>query len=241
MATETNINTESLIRHRLDKLLRFRQTIKSSQLFQETIDLIPTNSISKIRCLALGSPITSNASLYQFGYLLELMDHLKVEASLYDPIFNDNDSEIFHHFNDITVIDLEHSSPSLTLYFLPHADLSVTNDLIKTYKPCYLLGNDLTSHTGRLSKQKLHDNYQMLSLLVHLVDSQHPHQQPSPSDEFTPVVKSKNKRRNKKFVPAQITYDYSSCYFKSIQLTRLNHINGPWANAFTDLAFHFIT
>lgn len=221
------------IRPILTKLDGFRLVIRDSDLFKDTIDVI-NYDISHIRCLALGSPVSSKASLYQFAYLLELCHHFEVNTSLYDPIFNKNDELLFREFGSMVKVDIEFEYDALTLYFLPHADLAVTNDLIVNYNPSYILANNLVSHTDRLSKQKLHDKYRMLSLLVNLMGLE-----PESNDEFTPV-RSKRKNKNK-FVPPVINYDYLTCYFNSIELNVLKNNKGVWANAFTDLAFHRIT
>lgn len=236
------------IKRLFEKLNHFRDAVRDSELFHETVQILPKD-IAYIRCLALGSPVHSNASLYQFAYLLELIRHLKIRnTSLYDPVFDDNDEQFFQRFSEeeSITIETECTFSSLTvLYFLPHADLSVTNDTIKHGKPRYILGNNLISHTDRMTRQKLHDNYMMLSLLRNLLEPNETEtndmkneNKKNNGNDFIPV---RSRRKNHRFIPPKINYTYHDCYFHSIKLTPLKNIKGPWSNAFTDLALHVIS
>lgn len=229
----------------LHKLELFRKTLRSSELLQQTVQLITldcTPAINYIRCLALGSPSESTAALYQLAYVLELSESLNIPTeniSHYDPVFTREDTLLLESLGSVVeqVYQDKHQLSTTTLYFLPHAGLDLTNTLIETHRPTYLLANNLITHTDRISKQKLHQQYVQLSLLANLV-------QPatvSPVavlDGFT--VARKLRRKRNAYQPPKIDYDYSNVYFSDINLKPLDNLQGPWVNAFTDLTLHTI-
>lgn len=204
-----------------------------STILTNTLSLIKQYGFTRIRCLALGSPSESKNAMYQLAYLKELVDVLEIsETSLYDPVFNGTDAELFKLLN-YTVDETYHpTDQSKTLYFLPHAPLDLTERVLNDEEPLYLLANDLLSHTDRLTKVKLHETYRTISLLVHL------HQDDGIVSDFVPVSK---KKRNKKLVyqEPKIVYDLLESYFDSIDISRFP-VEG-WNNSFSDLAFHIIT
>lgn len=234
--TSTQLSTTSTpdhVRKRIEKLTNCRSAIRQSQLLKQTNNNIHF-PVETLRCLALGSPMDSMAALYQLAYILELQLSLNCHVSVYDPIFSNDDETLFCHYNIRTAKD-EELQPGTTLYFLPHADLSVTSDLFAREKPLYLLGNNLISHTNSFTKLELHSKYPLLSHLVHLIE---PPATKEVESEF--VVAKLKKRRNKyKYVPPVLQYDFSDKYFSQVRMVQLGEL-GPWMNAFTDLALHII-
>lgn len=234
----------------LNKLSQYQTIIKDSNLFAETTDIVNDLSFSQIRCIALGSPSDSKSALYQLAYLLEIASNLNVEhenISIYDPIFNDEDELLLtKHLNFKIESKPTNLKVDKTLFFLPHAGLDITESLINEYEPIWLLSNDLISHTDRFSKQKLHDQYKTISLLVHILLKDIPKKEVEnkKDDGFTTVkkTKKKNKNNNQKYIYQEpiIDYNFDVAYFSNIKLTRFEKTEGPWENAFTDLSFQCI-
>ena len=151
------------------KLTSFRNIIRSSPFWKETTTLIDDHKFEYLNCYALGSPLQSKNALYQFAYLLELADELNAKVRISDPVLTSHDKELAEKHQ--CEISFEPTDSSKTLYFLPHAPLDLTEDIIgKDHKPVYLLCNDMVAHTDRLTKKKLNEQYQNLSLLVHLIE-----------------------------------------------------------------------
>lgn len=229
----------------LIKLEKYQGIVSSSKLFQETVQILEKyliKSVPVIRCLALGSPSESNAALYQLAYLNELVQYFKTaQVTLFDPVFNDKDENIFKRYNYNVETSFEPPSNHQVLYFLPHADLRMTEDLFKTDKPKWLLSNDIIAHTDRYTKRKLFDEYRMISLVKNLLENGDLQSLTAQSGEFQ-VVASKKSRRNKKsvFVEPEIEYDYSEVYFREVKARKLLEVEGSWGNAFSDLAFHLV-
>ncbi|CAH2350769.1 SRR1-like protein Ber1p [[Candida] railenensis] len=229
----------------LIKLDKYQGIISSSKLVQETVQILEKYSITSvpvIRCLALGSPSESNAALYQLAYLNELVSHFKTaQVTLFDPVFNDKDEDIFQKFNYRIESSFVPPSNRQVLYFLPHADLRMTEELFETDKPLWLLSNDIIAHTDRYTKRKLFDEYRTISLVKNLLEKTDRQSSSGQPSEFQ-VVASKKSRRNKKsvFVEPEIEYKYSEVYFREVKATKLLQGEGSWGNAFSDLAFHLV-
>lgn len=226
---KSTLNNSPLI----SRLVKLHSELLESTILNETLSLIKQYGFTRIRCLALGSPSESKNAMYQLAYLKEVVDVLAIDdVSLYDPVFNPVDKELFRTMN-YAVEELYTPTDQLkTLYFLPHAPLELTEVLLNQDNPLFLLANDLVSHTDRLTKMKLHQTYKTISLLVHL---QH---DVAVVSDFIPVSK---KKRNKKIVYQQpeIVYDLLESYFEKIKISRFQ-VDG-WDNSFSDLAFHVIT
>lgn len=227
----------------LQRLEKYQNDISSSDFFQETVDVLQRyeiKSIRTIRCLALGSPSESNAALYQLAYLRELAAHFKVaEVSLFDPVFTKLDEDILNEFDYHVEPTFDSTSDRQVLHFLPHADLQLTEDLLKADHPKWLLSNDIVAHTDRYTKRKLFDEFRLISLFKNLVEKS---SIDTPTSGEFQVVTSKKSRKGKKnvFIEPEIHYDYTDAYFTQVKATRLLQIEGPWGNAFSDLAFHLV-
>ncbi|CAI5760077.1 unnamed protein product [Candida verbasci] len=210
---------------------KYRKTLIESELVTEILRCLHGLEFDCIRCLALGSPSESLAAQYQLALLLILQEHLTAKISIYDPILNEKDREILKDME----IEEKYDNKSNTLYFLPHAPLTLMENLLNMDHPTYLLCNDVITHTDRLTKRKLNEKYPYLSCAVYLLgDNQS-------KDGFTPVV---NKRKNRqKFIEPEINYPIDEIYFKHISISRFENTkkNDAWGNSFTDLAFHRLT
>ena len=182
--------------------MEYREIIKQSKLYKDIKESLP-DEISIIRCLALGSPSESKNAKYQLALLLELQDLFDAKISIYDPVFNEKDKELLKEFK---IEDEFISDSNTTLYFLPHASLELTEDIINNNKTKYFLANDMITHTDRLTKRKLADTYPTLSILVHLLDTPTKKE----NDGFTTVS------RRKKFKEPIIEYNIDSVYFNKV-------------------------
>lgn len=239
---EDDKSNDKRIEKLLGQLSRYEKAIEESTLLEETIQTLKEYPITHIRCLALGSPSDSIPALYQLAFLMQICRYFKVatsNVSLYDPVFNDIDTHLIEHIQKYSISEQDEFSVCNTLYFLPHASLELTEVLLKESKPLWLLGNNIMSHTDRLTKRKLHTTYGTISLLVHLLGEI---ETPSKENDGFISVSAKKKKRNRKpiFKEPEIDYNYESCYFEKATLTQFKCINGAWGNSFSDLAFHSI-
>lgn len=228
------------------KLDAFQESISASPLFEESVEAFGEFSISeqvvRIRCLALGSPSESNAALYQLAYLNELVKLFKIDplkVSLYDPVFVDADIDLFEKLQyTVDTVTPDSFESDSTLFYLPHADLKLTEDVILTSEPRFLLGNWVLSHTESFTKKKLFDEYKIMALLKNSMEEKSISSESSESSEFTIV---KKKRNNKLvYVEPKIDYCYDEVYFKEVLAKKFDKIKGIWGNAFSDLALHEI-
>ena len=225
------------------KLSKYESIMAESSLFKETIKILEYRSITHIRCLALGSPSDSNAALYQLAFLTQVCREFDVNpsnVSLYDPVFNELDNQFLTTVTNFKITEKDTFIDLKTLYFLPHASLELTEQVLNDSKPSFLLANDIISHTDRLTKKKIHDTYRTISLLIKVLENAKI--TPKESDDFVSVTLKKKKNRNKRpvFKEPEIEYDYANCYFKTAELIRIENAQGIWGNSFSDIAFHRI-
>lgn len=226
------------------KFSKYETIIAESKLFTETFEILKDHTFTHVRCLALGSPSDSNAALYQLAYLTQICRHFDIELSnisLYDPIFNEIDKQFLATMIKAEITKKDEFIGLNTLYFLPHASLELTDQILHESKPSFLLGNNIISHTDRLTKRKIHDKYRTISLLIKVLETTKI--TPKDNDNFISVTAKKKKNRNKKpvFKEPEIEYNYDDCYFKSAKLTRIENVQGVWGSSFSDIAFHSVT
>lgn len=232
------------------KLGKYQEIIRESNILTKTFELIDKFNeeqiaFKRIRCLALGSPVETKIALFQLAYLVEIQREYSVEpenVSLYDPVFNKDDERLLKEHLGYEIdetYDIEEACIKETIFFLPHAGLDITDCLIEETKPQWIIGNDLISHTERLSKQKLYETYRNLAYLVKLIEESNHNQI---DDGFTSVKpKSKKNRKNKYvFKEPELIYDFSKVYFDKVLHEKLPSDDGVWGNAFTDLTVHYI-
>mmetsp|Transcript_4511 Transcript_4511/g.4991 ORF Transcript_4511/g.4991 Transcript_4511/m.4991 type:complete len:268 (+) Transcript_4511:249-1052(+) len=225
------------------KFSKYERIMTESSLLAETVKVLKDHSITHIRCLALGSPSDSNAALYQLAYLTQICSQLAIEpsnVSLYDPVFNELDKKFLTTVKLFQISDKDKFVGPRTLYFLPHASLELTEQVLAESRPSFLLGNDIISHTDRLTKKKIDDTYRNISLLIRVLESVKT--TPKEKDDFISVTTKKRKNRNKKpvFKEPEIEYNYDDCYFNAAELSRIESVQGVWGSSFSDIAFHHI-
>lgn len=210
------------------KITENRDVIRKSEFFNEIKSSIDV-PFTRIRCLALGSPSQSSDARYQYALLLELIDLLGVkEVSLYDPVFTEEDKQLFGGYK----VEETFNQPQdkTVLFYIPHLPLEVMEQVVNNEKPVYFLGNDVIAHTDRLTKKKLAELYPSMAIMVQYLDKG------KFDDGFTKVTKSR-----KKYKEPEITYDFNSVYFNNVKIIRYLHNfnkSDPWGNSFSDLALH---
>lgn len=240
--TSTSSSSNDRVTKAFLKLSIFQKSISESKFFVECCASLEeyASDIKNIRCLALGSPVESNAALYQFAFTLALGDYCKIDRShitFYDPIFNDDDREILELKSKCLIKEDSDTDRLNTLYFLPHASLEVTEKFINSKKPIFFLGNDLISHTDRLTKKKLDEKYSTLSLLVKKLED---NQNDKIDDGFIKLKPKKRRNKINIYQEPDVKYDYTKAYFSDITSTKFKEMDEKWGNAFSDLAFHHI-
>lgn len=241
----------------MDRINVAEQDIGNSELLLIILLELKDLDISHIICLALGSPELSSAARYQLALLKKLVEGFELSPSkvfLYDPVFTDTDKQVItslgYHLESLelavklcleepsttkeetetTETNVEDKTTPRILYFLPHASLELTEEVLSRYHARYLLANDAIAHTDRLTTRKLYDNYRTLSYLVLLTD------QSSVETQFQ-TVKKKRRQKTNVFVEPKLDFSADNMYFNSTTIKRLP-TEGPWGNAFTDLALH---
>lgn len=220
------------------KVTAHQKTVAASHVLSQTLSALPNAGLTTIRCLALGSPALEHQALYQLAFLVELASALKIPHKsiyLYDPCFTEVDQQLFLSL-EMQVAETHTSDSEGTLYYMPHAPRTVTESLITTHEPKWLLGNDLTVTMGTLSKTVFFTEFPALAHLVHLTSDS-----PKAPDDFVPVQR---RRRAKKlvYVEPQLDYDISKYYFDKVTVTRIaSPGDAPWKAAFSDLALNVIS
>lgn len=162
---------DHVVNRKLRTVETFRERLRHSHLLQNIIDSTPKGiRFHTIRCLALGSPTTSRSALYQLALLAELLEVYAAEyVSLYDPVFDENDTALFRAMGYHPESACK-TLPETCLFFLPHADHDLTEHLITTVQPTWLLANHIVQHTERMPRKSLHEKFPALSHVVRVVE-----------------------------------------------------------------------
>ncbi|KAL3234450.1 hypothetical protein RNJ44_03212 [Nakaseomyces bracarensis] len=235
------------------KLDKYREVLHSSKLFSELKECLDKFRIVKIRCLALGSFSEEFPAKYQLSLLLEILDCIgtNVKVSIYDPAFNDKDEKYIAHKHWQIVETEEHvdSTDGVTLFYMPHAPLDLTEEVIKREKPQLILGNELSQHTDRYTERQLYEKYPVLSKLVY--NSKHYNRVSISEDDKDGFVKQesrKSRRRKNKWCLNGSSIDYSSVEsyfndgvnlitnFRSADIDAIKEGQEQWNHSFSDLA-----
>lgn len=237
---------ESNLSITLKKLKLYEEIVENSVIFRESVDALKSLPFSHIRCLALGSPTESIPSLYQLAYLNKIRQYLEVgepSISLYDPIFTDIDVHLLTGILRFEVGENFDNPGEKTLFFLPHASLELTEQVLAESQPLWLLGNDITAHSIRLPKLKLHEKYRTVSLLANLLEKNSNAEKKSVQyDGFEePMTKTRRRKHRQQQPVPVINFDYSGCYFSSASMKPLTDTEGPWGNAFSSLSLHLLS
>lgn len=220
----------------------------------------PRNTVSAIRCLALGSPAHSANAMYQLAALQLLAAHYTVAPELvscWDPAFTQEDQALFAKLGYI-VSETDPTLPSaavdqippaeespeqraatdaagIVLYYVVHAPPALKETILATnhdrHPPRYaVIGNDLTSYARPLSDAALAEKY--------------PHIQRAVRDIEGPLLKPLlSKPRRKKTTPEEKTQEETKSEekrewaFHPVAEKLLK--NDPWMTAFNDLAVYW--
>lgn len=220
------------------KLEGRKATINESRVFKKTVDLLVPIGFTRLRCLALGSPTAEFQALYQLAFLILLVEKFDVkEVSCWDPAFSEDDKKLLGSLN-FSVEEREESQSAVvarTLFYMPHAPRTFTNDFIKSIEPRWILGNDLAVTAGTLGKVKFLETLPTLATIVHMTEDQVPKR----DDGFSTV--SRRKKKNQKFVykEPELEYPVKDMYFDQVQITRINGDSSqPWKDLFSDMALN---
>lgn len=121
-------------------------------------------------------PIRSSPRDY---WLYKSEDERDVVVSLYDPIFTKEEIQYLKSLGSEWLIEEEFSENDAidyesVLYFLPHAPLDLTENILSSQRPHLWLANNMISHTDRYTKAKLCENYPNLGKLVHYLQTNAP-------------------------------------------------------------------
>ncbi|KAH3663946.1 hypothetical protein WICMUC_005885 [Wickerhamomyces mucosus] len=249
---DPNNSNEENIKLLNENLISKLKIIKSSTLYKEIFITLKEIKFIKIRCLALGSPSQDQPSLYQLALLILLVEEFNLHSeniSLYDPIFNELDLKLLtinYRYRVEKNYDQIFDQDEI-LYFLPHAPLNLTNEIIDLESPKLLLANNIITHTDRLTNLELFEKYPTISKIINYINNldQSDKLTSGNLDGFQKVINNNSKRklqRKNKYNANNVkTIDYSQIvtYFEKVELKSFKHLEeGPWLNSFSDIAFH---
>lgn len=246
-----------------DGLAASRKVIKESAMLEDLFQALAPHkdSIDKVRCLAIGSFYEDFPARYQLALLLELVEFLAGEAqrtisvSVYDPVFSSEDLGFISEMGSSWTCDEKTPSctgadwPRQALFFLPHAPLDLTEQVLKAEKPSLWLANNVIAHTDRYTKLQLHAKYPVISKLVHALESSNKDvKAPAALEEegFKTFVSKRKKRKNRnRFVEPTVDFSSVDSYFENCSvLTSFDDgsllKDQPWINSFSDLSLHHI-
>lgn len=120
----------------------------------------------RVRCLALGAPtdwLCEYAAMYQLALLQLIAKKFDInDISIYDPVFETADNELFEKLN----IKVEQDYPDDkyndcdTLLYMPHAPLDLIDTILtKLSSNTTIIGNDLSSYTTKRTQTELETKY----------------------------------------------------------------------------------
>lgn len=98
-----------------------------------------SGQLSQIICYGLGNFTTSADSLYQLTLLLSLKDFCKTDRIyIFDPIFTENEKIFLKEELNLTLIEknekcihpIDSSSDQMVMFFMPHCDKSLFNNIL---------------------------------------------------------------------------------------------------------------
>ena len=100
-----------------------RRRIVASDWFRQSVELIDDGSIhpDEALCLGLGSPSSSTVARTQLAFLVELCAHMDIHpesVSLYDPVFTEEDKQLFQDHLKFNVLP-DSSNCASEIPFLP--------------------------------------------------------------------------------------------------------------------------
>lgn len=242
-----------------------RDVLKKSEFLSDLFQNLQPylNDIKKVRCVAIGNFREDFPATYQFALLLEIIDHINSEnqrdiiVSLYDPVFTKEETIYLETLGEKWIIEENFSESNASdygsvLYFLPHAPLDLTENILSSESPHLWLANNMLSHTDRYTKAQLYEKYPHLGKLVHYLQpniAPETKKQDSMDDFTTFVPKRKRKNRNNssklKVKLPELDYDSIATKFKSCKILtdfdRGKYLKEkPWINSFSDLTLHAV-
>ncbi|KAG7691826.1 hypothetical protein KL911_004710 [Ogataea haglerorum] len=148
------------------RLRQRSELIRSSELFMDIVETLEswkassTSPWSKVRCLALGSPIEEEQANFQLALLCEIGRHLNINmVSVYDPAFTTEDK---HFLSSECNFRIEQSFDPQglddVLFFVPHAPIILLESLLSK-KPKYILTNDVSIYTNKFTHKEFFEKF----------------------------------------------------------------------------------
>lgn len=161
-------------------------TDSTDELTNNQVDPTATNTITDIRCLALGSPTDSHIAMYQLALLQLIAEYLTVSSSkisVWDPVIAKDDLELFKHLDMNVESESEYNDTHnegqelkpTTLVYMIHAPPSLTESVISKMKekedsdscPIWwyslFIGNVLSNYANHLLQAELDQRYPNIS------------------------------------------------------------------------------
>ncbi|SJM86835.1 related to SRR1-like protein BER1 [Zygosaccharomyces bailii] len=162
-----------------DVLREFRDDIKCSEMFKFLCGSLEPyrDVVDRVRCLAIGSFHDEFPAKYQMALLCELVSFFSadVQVSIYDPVFTKEDYEYVTNLHNWSVSQEPPcwiKDSTRTLFFLPHAPLDLTEQVLQRECPHLWLANHAVAHTDRYAEFQLYEKYPIMSKLVYLLNQE---------------------------------------------------------------------
>lgn len=123
-------------------------------ILEESLKSINCSNVVEIICYGLGHIGESTVSRYQLALLLCLIDKLKVECYVHDPILYSDECDVLETFGQILIPENEEGKHTIrtdghTIVFMPHCPKQLVNNFLwKNWgtglKNCILICNSFT-------------------------------------------------------------------------------------------------
>lgn len=227
------------------ELLEKIEVVRKSLFYKEVVEQLAESDIkyTKVRCIALGSITEEPLLLYQYLFLVLLVELLSVDVvTLWDPVFNDTDREIFTSRNH--KVSEKTDSSKDTFYFMPHIPIEVFDDILANEKPTAMLTNNISLYSTKWSDLDLYSKFKYIALLMNSCDIQKIDTCTDSVENGFQIASGKKKRRNRnKYVPQKVVYDYQGCYFDTCTtfgLVSSKDLTSTYGTSFSDMSLYHL-
>lgn len=137
---------------------------------------LPAEGVRRIVCYGLGSPAGSHGSRVQTALLLHLRALCnEPPLELYDPVFCDNDLQLFSSYCFSVIKENEECCrgvDELTLFFIPHGSWAMYNNLLwanwtpEKLRNVIILGNDFRRLEDIYTKKRFSETFKYLDRII---------------------------------------------------------------------------
>nr|XP_034193757.1 SRR1-like protein isoform X1 [Osmia lignaria]XP_034193758.1 SRR1-like protein isoform X1 [Osmia lignaria] len=159
-----NINYETHFGMIIEAEVELKNSLFADNVFYslgDSLNALRLDGISEILCYGLGHFSSCRSSKYQLALLLSLKKYYNSRVYVYDPVFYSHEIELLKRF-DCNIIEINEEGKriiqdSVTLIYMPHCSIYLTNNFLytnwsKRLNKCILLTNSFSIVTDNLTK-----------------------------------------------------------------------------------------